>query len=573
MTDGRIQRDASALDGTYDVIVVGGGITGVNVAREFAGRGVTVLLVDKADFGQGTSSATTKYIHGGIRYLETRQFGVVRESLRERRLLTLAAPHLVSQRRFVMPAWRWSRPPTALIGAGVGAYTALGFDRNRRLPSPLRTPLPRWWTRTRLLARVPWLDPAELQGAFVYHDTLNEHPERLLLALLRTAVASGATAVNHAEATGFVVDRSAAGSITVTGVELVDRQTGSTHRAMAKAVVNAAGPWMDLVLARLGRPLGVALQRSKGVHLLCRPIGGDAGEDTVFARARSGKNVIVSPWQGYHFIGPTDTAVEDSPDDVRAVADDVDEILTIVNSTVAQPAQRLGLDDVADVTVGIRPLVMEEGKDTRSTSRRHELYHHARSGVHGLWSIAGGKWTTGRALGVETATTVLGDPGLAGVRTRPYDSAATGVLHGFGWGADPAPLFQAALTTQPSVALDPPTRDHLARLYGTEYAAVLDLVAGDPSLGQRVSERPGCLDIAAQVVRAVTHEGAVELSDIVDRRLTIGTLGPVGQRTLQRVASLAAPLLGWSAEQATTRAEAEHLRRCTRRALWSLPHP
>ncbi|MEX1104806.1 MAG: FAD-dependent oxidoreductase, partial [Ilumatobacteraceae bacterium] len=155
----RIERDLSRLDGTgpaaaFDVVVIGGGITGVCVAREAAGRGLRTLLVDKGDFGHGTSSATSKYIHGGIRYLETYEFGVVRESLKERRVLALAAPHLVSQQRFLMPAWRWSKPPTALIGAGVLLYTGLGFDRNRHMPDAMKIPLPRWVPRTQLLRDV-----------------------------------------------------------------------------------------------------------------------------------------------------------------------------------------------------------------------------------------------------------------------------------------------------------------------------------------------------------------------------------------------------------------------------------
>ena len=205
----RIERELSRLNGSFDVIVVGGGITGVCVAREAAGRGLTTLLVEKGDFGGGTSSATTKYLHGGIRYLETYEFRVVRESLRERRVLGFAAPHLVQQKRFLMPAWSWSKPSTPLIGAGVGLYSVLGFDANRGAPESLRVPPPHWLSRKKLLAAVPWLDPAELQGAFAYTDTLNLHPERLLLAFLKSAVAAGATALNHMAAVGFVTELAA----------------------------------------------------------------------------------------------------------------------------------------------------------------------------------------------------------------------------------------------------------------------------------------------------------------------------------------------------------------------------
>ena len=300
----RIERDLARLTEPFDLIVIGGGITGVCVAREAAGRGVRTLLIEKDDFGGGTSAATSKYIHGGIRYLETYEFRVVRESLRERRILALAAPHLVRQTRFLMPAWSWSKPSAPVLGAGVAVYDLLSFDRNRNAPDSLKVPHPRWVRKQALLKAVPWLDPDGLHGAFAYTDTFNLHPERLLLAFLKSAVQAGAVALNHVQARGFVTAPIGGDEIAVLGVEVQDLLTDDRYTVKARTVVNAAGPWIDVVLRDLGRPVGVSVRRSKGVHLLTRPLGGD---DTVFARARSGKHVIVSPWQGYSFIGPTDT--------------------------------------------------------------------------------------------------------------------------------------------------------------------------------------------------------------------------------------------------------------------------
>jgi glycerol-3-phosphate dehydrogenase len=560
----RIERDPSRLDDAYDVAVVGGGITGVHVAREAAGRGLRVVLVDKADFGGGTSSATTKLIHGGIRYLENYQFGVVRESLRERRILALGAPHLVDQRRFLMPAWRWSKPPTPLIGAGVALYTVLGFDRNRRAPDSLRIPLPQWLSRPKLLRAVPWIDPDQLQGAFAYWDTMNLHPERLLLAYVASAVASGAVVLNHVEATGFVREGD-----TVAGVEVVDRLTGAPHTVRATTVVNAAGPWMDLVLGRAATPTGVKVVRSKGVHLLTAPVGGPGRvTDTVFARARSGQHVIVSPWQGYSFIGPTDTEIADAPDDVRADRDDVQLILDTVNDTIADGWPKLTADDIAGTTVGIRPLVVDEGKDSYTASRRHEIYDHGAAGLAHLWSIGGGKWTTGRATGVEMVTTLLRSPALQGVRTRSFDSATLAASGAFAWAEDAEPYLEAAASSRPNLDLPRDVRLHLARLYGTEHEKVLDLVERDPALGRRLSDRAGRLDIAAQVVVAIVEESARTLADVVDRRLVLGTLGGVARDELERVAVVAAPLLGWDHEQAVAAVDAELARRAAVEARW-----
>ena len=568
----RIERDLARLSDPYDVIIIGGGITGVCVARETSGRGLRTLLVDKGDFGHGTSSATSKYIHGGIRYLETYEFGVVRESLRERRILALAAPHLVSQQRFLMPAWGWSKPPTALIGAGVGLYAALGFDRNRYMPEAMKIPLPRWIPKGKLLRDVPWLDADSLQGAFAYHDTFNTHPERLLLEFLKSAVAAGAVALNHVEATGFVYDdrrdADADDAVTVRGVEVVDRLSGTSHTVRGAAVVNAGGPWMDLVLRHVSKPLGVKVNRSKGVHLLTTPVGGTGVRDTVFARARSGHHVIVSPWQGHSFIGPTDTAVDDGPDAVRADHHDVELILNTVNDTISNGFPKLTEADIKATTVGIRPLIVDSSKDSYTTSRRHELYDHAPAGVRHLWSIGGGKWTTGRALGEETAKALVASDALDGVTVRSFDTRRLAVQSSFGWAHDPQPYFDSVLRSRPDLGVDEATRVHLARLYGTEHARVLDLVERAPQLARRLSDDPQRLDIAAQAVYAVIEESACTLADLLDRRLVLGTLGRVSRLEVARVAEAVAPVFGWSVEHTAAAVDAELSRRAAIETHW-----
>ncbi|MGD9703850.1 MAG: FAD-dependent oxidoreductase [Acidimicrobiia bacterium] len=561
----RIERDLARLTEPFDLIVIGGGITGVCVAREAAGRGLRTLMIEKDDFGGGTSAATSKYIHGGIRYLETYEFRVVRESLRERRILALAAPHLVRQTRFLMPAWSWSKPSAPMIGAGVALYDVLSFDRNRHAPDSLRIPHPRWVRKKALLAAVPWLDPDGLHGAFAYSDTFNLHPERLLLAFLKSAVQAGAVALNHVQATGFVTAPIGGDEIAVLGVEVRDLLTEDNYTVKARAVVNAAGPWMDVVLRELGRPVGVSVRRSKGVHLLTRPLGGD---DTVFARARSGRHVIVSPWQGYSFIGPTDTAIEAEPDDVRAEHGDVRQLLDTVNSTLAPGVAPLAEDDVEAITVGIRPLVVEEGVDSYHTSRRHELFDHAQTGVAHLWSIGGGKWTTGRATGEETVETLLRSASLRGVQVRKFDSSTVAAGGAFAWAEDAEGYLEEAVRSRPRLALVPEVRINLARLYGTEHERILDLVEHDPALGRRLSDRPGRWDIAAQAVFAVTDEAARTLSDILDRRLVLGTLGRISREEIANVVEAVAPLLGWSEGAASAAIDVECARRAALEARW-----
>jgi glycerol-3-phosphate dehydrogenase len=565
-----LERDPAALDRRFDILVIGAGITGVQIAREAATRGRSVLVVDRGDFGSGTSAATTKYIHGGIRYLEHYDLEVVRESLRERRIVALSAPHLVCQTRFLLPVWSWSKPGRLLLGTGAAVYDALAFDRNRGAPAQLRIGHPRWLGRKAALRSVPWLDPVELRGAVVVTDTLNVHPERLLLEYLLDAVSLGVVARNHLAVTGFITTGGTDGTVAVDGVELTDQLNGSTHRVRADAVVNAGGPWMGEVLGRLatglGRHVGPRVSPSKGVHLLTTPVQGslaDGVTDAVMARARNGRHVVVSPWQGREFIGPTDTPVEVAPDEVAADASDVDSLLEIVNSCRTSSAQ-LTSDEVDDVTVGIRPLVSEPGADTYTASRRHEIYDHAADGAPGLWSVAGGKWTTGRAIAEDVVDRLSGSSrrmrSTSSTRQRPVPGAS-------GWAHEPQLVIDRIVRYRPEVQLSVRSRRHVARLFGMRGTEVVDRVAEDERLGQSISSRPEVGDIGAQVVVAVIDEGARTLADIADRRLVIGTLGRLTLEELQRVAAIAAPLLGWS-DDGRVEALSDYQRRERSRALW-----
>lgn len=549
-----LSRPVERLREGFDVAVVGGGITGIWVAREAASRGLKVALVDRGDFGAETSAATTKYIHGGIRYLEQYDFGVVRESLRERRILALGAPHLVEQTKFIMPAWRWSKPGAPILGAGMALYDLLSYDRNREVPASLRIPHPRWMSKKKLLQSVPWLEPSGLLGAFAYHDTLNVHPERLLLAYAKSAEAAGAVLINHCRADAFLVDHQGE-RLVVEGIRATDLLNGESVEVRAGVVVNAAGPWIDSVLATLGRDAGVGVDRSKGVHILTRPIGGGAVRDAVFARAKSGRHVIVSPWMGKSFIGPTDTPMGD--EEIRADHDDVRSILDTVNSTMGRSERPLTDDDVELTTVGVRPLIKAPGSEgTYTASRRHELYHHVDRGIDNVWTIGGGKWTTARATAEEMVDELFKNElkRLREVKTNSRRGAAFGT---FAWARDAGPYLADAGRELVDAGLSTKSAEMIARLYGTEYVDILHLVLED----RRLAEALPSGDIAAQVVFAVSNEGARTLSDIVDRRLVAGTVGRVTRENLEWVARVAAPLLGWDAARAEHEVSKEDARR------------
>lgn len=583
----RIERDVESAFARrkFDLAIIGGGITGVSLAREAAGRGLRTVLLESGDFGSGTSAATTKYIHGGIRYLEQYDIGVVRESLRERRILALGAPHLVEQTRFIMPAWRWSKPPTALIGAGVMLYDLLAFDRNRHAPESLRIPHPRWMGRRDLLAAVPWLDPSGLQGAFAYHDTLNVHPERLLLAYAKSAAAAGALLLNHVAVDGFVFHEPTPTSqdsrLAVRGVRVTDRLTGVEGEISAAVVVNAAGPWIDRVLGTLGRATGVGVERSKGVHILTRPLGGSGRVvDAVFARARSGRHVIVSPWAGRSFIGPTDTPIEGDESAVVVDPSDIDLILDTVNSTMSDGENPLTAADVELATVGVRPLIRKEHADvvadgdqttsTYSASRAHEFYHHSERGIDNLWTIGGGKWTTARATAEQMVERLLQHE-LQGVSTRSVSTRRAAAAGSFAWAEDAEPYLVDVVGEFGQRGISMSAAEHVARLYGTEWRLLAELIEADASLSERISESSA--DIAAQVVFAVTHESARTLSDIVDRRLVLGTVGGVRRDDLVRVANIAGPLWGWDEQRIDDEVRREFNRRQAIDAHWKTSVP
>ena len=549
-----LSRPVERLREGFDVVIVGGGITGVWVAREAASRGLKVALIDRGDFGAETSAATTKYIHGGIRYLEQYDFAVVRESLRERRILALGAPHLVEQTKFIMPAWRWSKPGAPLLGAGMALYDLLSFDRNREAPVSLRIPHPRWMTKKKLLQSVPWLEPSGLLGAFAYHDTLNVHPERLLLAYVKSAEAAGAVLVNHCSAEGFLVDQQS-DRLVVEGVRATDVLSGESYEIRARVVVNAAGPWIDRVLSTLGRDAGVGVDRSKGVHILTRPLGGGAVRDAVFARAKSGRHVIVSPWMGKSFIGPTDTPMGE--EEIRADRDDVRSIIDTVNSTMGRGERPLDEDDVELTTVGVRPLIKAPGVEgTYTASRRHELYHHVDRGIDNVWTIGGGKWTTARATAEEMVDELFKNE-LKRVREVKSDSRRGAAFGSFAWARDAGPYLADAGRELVEAGLPTKSAELVARLYGTEYVEILHLVLEDRRLGEVLPSG----DVAAQVVFAVTNEGARTLSDIVDRRLVMGTVGRVDRPMLEQVARIAGPLLGWDGARCDREVADEDARR------------
>lgn len=302
-----LTRDFTKLAHEFDLAVIGGGVTGIAVAREAAHRGLSVVCVEKNDWGWATSAATSKLLHGGLRYLKNYEFGIVRESLRERRIAGCAAPNLVRPLRFLVPIYAGRKPKNWEMHAALTIYDWLGYDRNRCVAEDKRLPPYKKISREQLLAEEPDIERRDLVGGFVYYDYQSLHPERLIVTWALTAARDGALMLNHCELTNFDVIETNGGR-RIRGAQLRDSLSGAAYELTAKLFVNASGPWMDRILG-LAEPQNQKrhVVRSTGIHLITDPLFADGRprDHAVFING-SRNDFLILPWSGRTLIGPTD---------------------------------------------------------------------------------------------------------------------------------------------------------------------------------------------------------------------------------------------------------------------------
>lgn len=505
-------------DTEIDVLVIGGGVTGAGAALDAASRGLSVTLVEARDFAAGTSSRSSKLIHGGLRYLEQLDFALVREALKERGLLlSKLAPHLVRPVSFLFPLQHrvWER---AYIGAGVALYDTLGGARS--------VPMHKHLTRTGALELAPALKDDAMTGAIRYYDAQVDDARHTMM-LARTAAQHGATVLTRTKVTGLLRDGEQ-----IVGAKVIDLETGLEHSIRARTVISATGVWTDDMIQMTGVQFPFHVRMSKGVHIMVprERLNMDTG-----LIMRTEKSVLfVIPWAEHWIIGTTDTEWVLDKNHPTASAADVQYILDHINSLLREPLTRA---DIVGTYAGLRPLMTGANKETSKLSREHAVAEPA----PGLFVIAGGKYTTYRVMAsdvVDAAAERLGSD------VAPSVTADLPLLGAVG--------YQDMLTDIRGVAaradLPLETVQHLLGRYGSLTEGIFDLIAAVPALAEPIA---GAADyIAAEAVYAVTNEGALHLDDILTRRTRISIEVPDrGLKAAPEIANLIAPHLGWDAER------------------------
>jgi len=524
----RILEEMSSRN--FDLLVVGGGITGAGVAREAALRGWRVALVERRDFACGTSSRSSKLIHGGLRYLAQGDVSLVREAARERAVLRRLAPHLAEPIQMLVPVY--SRAGYLKIRAGLFTYDRLAKvnkeERNRMLG------------RDETLSLEPALRGERLYGAGLYYEYLTDDA-RLVIETVKAAVAAGALAVNDAPVVRLYLEGGQ-----VAGAVVRDATSGTEYTVRASVVVNAAGPWVDDLRLMQGSGEVRRLHLTKGIHVTLPrerlPVG-----RCVVMNAADKRSVFVIPRGDLVYIGTTDTDYEGPRDEPQITRDDVEYLLAAANAAFA--VEPLTARDVVGAWAGLRPLLHEEGRKPSEISRRDEIM----LGTSGLISIAGGKLTTFRCM----AQRIL----EVAAQRLPAESLASRVAHGT---SEHVPLFGGAFpgadAEEPGRALERfhdrlrlafpavPAHllDRLLHLYGTEAERILARLAAEPEAGEFADEESGIT--RAEVEYNLSCEMAATLADVLERRTRLFLWDRhCGRTAAPRVAAWMGSWLGWSA--------------------------
>ena len=511
---------------TFDVLVIGGGVTGAGIALDAASRGLSTAIIEAQDWASGTSSRSSRLVHGGLRYLYNLDFKLVAEALKERgRLLTVIAPHLVEAQPFLWPL----KTPVierAYSAVGVGMYDALAvIGAGGKKTVPIQHHL----SKKGALRRFPEIKPSALCGAIEFYDARVDDA-RLVITLVRTALKYGAQAASRVKVTGILKDARGHAS----GVEAEDLETGEKLTIKAKRIINATGVWTEQTQDMAGGSGGLKVLASKGIHIVI-PRERLKAQTGLFLRTEKSVLFII-PWQHYWVIGTTDTAWHEQLEHPVPTSADIDYVLAHANEVLDTPLTR---DDIIGTYAGLRPLlqpkVLDESKSTK-VSREHTVTEV----IPGMVAIAGGKLTTYRVMAEDAVDFALG---AAEAKARPSVTFDLPLLGADGFEAS----VNQAERWGKQYGFDADRMHHLVRRYGSELPELLAAIDEDPTLARPLATAPQF--IRAEVHRACAVEGALHLEDIFIARVRLNSEAPDrGGSEVDEIADIAAAALGWDKE-------------------------
>lgn len=517
-----------------DILVIGGGITGAGIALDAATRGLRVGIVEAQDWSSGTSSRSSKLVHGGLRYLQMLDFRLVHEALTERDLLlTELAPHLVKPVSFLFPLEHrvWQR---AYVGAGVALYDVLASLTGRKRALPIH----RHHTRRGIKRLIPDVKAEAAVGAVRYWDAAVDDA-RLVITVIRTAVAHGAYAASRTQVLELTRDDGR-----VTGAVLEDLETGKQITVRAKQVISATGVWTEQTEALSGSG-SLRVLASKGVHIVV-PRSRITGTTGLILQTEKSVLFII-PWSRYWVIGTTDTPWTESLQHPTVTASDIDYVLAKANTVLERPLTR---DDIIGTWAGLRPL-LQPGTKKGTASAKVSREHTTASPTPGLTTIAGGKLTTYRVMAKDAVDFSLG----ARVTEMPCVTHTTPLLGAVGLSAT---RNRARIWSQ-QYGWDSGMREHLLHRYGSMLQDLIDAIQQQPDLARPLKDAPAYL--RAEVAYAATHEGALHLDDIMMHRTRLNyEVADRGLAALEEIADIVAPILGWDKQRRQSEIE-EYQRR------------
>jgi len=533
----------AGLDGAaLDAVVIGGGMAGAGVARDLALRGASVALFEKGDFASGTSSKSSKLIHGGLRYLELGDFKLVRESLREKKTLERLAPHLVRPLPFLVPIYRGAPRGLITVRIGMWLYDLLTPGKTTERYRVLRP--------VDALTMEPSVRAEDLRGAGYYFDDLLLYPERLCLENVLSAARHGTRAFNYCEVEEFVHGRRG-----IEGVKVRDLLSGQVQLVRAATIVNCAGPWVDRVraMAKVADRSPRVVRTTKGIHCLLPRMTDRA----VYLAARDERMIFVIPWREFSLVGTTDTDFEGDPDRLWATREEVTYLLEEVAKVL--PDKRATFDNVSYTYAGVRPLSFEPGASASKVSRDHKVIPEGPDGR--FFSVTGTKLTCFRSLAENVGDRVMRALGR-GVASRTARLTLDGTDEGVG--KIEARVWMDVSEEMAATGLSRGTLRTLVETYGRAYPRVLELGRKLPDGFERLC--PSNPEIVAQLHHALREELAVSLQDVLLRRTGIGQSRCQGLDCAESIAARMAELGGWSKRRLDAELEAysQHVERSRR---------